>query len=738
MRKLKWIWPFGFGLWVLAAQLSLPAATASPAHPLDTLRQNGAIIPPGVRDVPGRKGTALAFSNAGIELPMGQQLTAGAGSVALWVQTPAAWPSANDCTLFHVGEESHVHVTLFVRAGALLAVYKSDADHYASVRFAPSISWKTGTWHLLEYSWETKKNPNEIEFFLRVDGEIAGVSGGAKIQRWPQRFYLGARGRTQSPWPGLIEDAQFKPTPLPLVHAQPGNREIEIHANQTLGDCYNFWSIHNYTSEDMFADPSQRKINAARHPYMKYVNCVRFMGGRDDGKNEYFLGLDPQGKPRYDFAPAIAYIKGMLEWGYTPRLVLDNVPTKMSNPAKMNTYGNTYPPKDFEVYHAYIQAFVQKLVAEFGAGTVGRWRFRVMTEPDLLPGHWAGTKEEWLRLYDTAVDAVTRVLPDADIGPGNILNPAGGESSRGNKWGLDIIDHAATGKNYYTGKTGTRMGYFSCSWYGGVGKPLDEFESAINTMRARLAKYPQFKNLPVEVAEFGVLHDENSHILSSGEATEWTGSWLAAIADRAWRLNVRQIHQWSVNAALLPSPYTHLLWMLEQMSGGQRLAVTTVSNSTTAPQTSGATKVECGAIACQKDGRLLVLLYNHCALRTPEIPQHLTLRLHDARFKAGAAWKLSEWSCDATHGVFMRTLYDDIAAAGIKPLPNAGLWGADYTRRFGEPARAVFTKNKTRYEQLAQLPQTRKAEPLQTANGEATLTLDLPGHSVRFIELRPE
>ena len=334
----------------------------------------------------------------------------------------------------------------------------------------------------------------------------------------------------------------LRPTPAEPPGFTPGRRVIEVNARETAGECYNFWSIQNFTSQQMFADPAERAVTMQRHPFMKQVNCVRLIGGREDGRNEWFQGVDAQGRPRCDFTGLITYLRGMMDWGYTPRLVLDNVPTAMSQPPQLNTYGNTHPPKDYTLYHAYIQALTRALVDEFGAAVAGQWRYRVMTEPDLFPGHWAGTRDEWLKLYDYAVDAVTQVIPDADIGPGNILDPSGGERAGRKKWGLEIVDHCAQGRNYRTGATGTRMRYFSCSWYGRVGRSNDDFDLAIRAMRERLGRYPQFRDLPVEVAEFSVLTDEAGRRLESGEATEWSGSFLASIAARAYQLNVAQVH----------------------------------------------------------------------------------------------------------------------------------------------------------------------------------------------------
>ena len=117
------------------------------------------------------------------------------------------------------------------------------------------------------------------------------------------------------------------------------------------------------------------------------------------------------------------------------------------NPTK-NRYGNTEPPNDFRVWSSYVRQLVQALVEEFGRDEVSRWRFRVGTEPDLNPGHWTGTKEQYLAHYDHTVAAVASVLPSATIGPGNIIDPV--KKRKWQSWGADIIEHCATGTNHAT------------------------------------------------------------------------------------------------------------------------------------------------------------------------------------------------------------------------------------------------------------------------------------------------
>ncbi len=712
-------------LWFASAFDSGAGSLEIDARSLSSLEASGARIHPSV--AAGAADGALRFSDGGIEVPMGQLLSPQAGTVRIDFRTPAVWPAEGDQTLFHIGEEAHVHVTLFFRNGGLISVYKGGEDFHASVPFRGSTGWTADSPHSIEFAW--KAEGKDVPFLLRVDGDLIGVGAGRLIETWPERFFIGERGPGRNAWRGTIETASIAPLPMRLPEAEPGDWAIDVDLAQPGGIAYNFWSIGNFTSQDMFARPEERATIRRTKPFMRYVNCVRLLGGRDDGKNEWFKGTDANGDPVCDFSDMLLYLRGILEWGYTPRSVLDNVPTAMSDPPQMNTYGNTYPPKDYDLYHKFIRAAVKAMIDEFGLETVGAWRFRVMTEPDLNPGHWAGTREEYFRLYDYAVDAVTSLIPDADIGPGNVLDPNENPNAARqiDRWGLDAIDHAATGTNYKTGQTGTRLRHISCSWYGHVGRSIDTFEPAIRAMRERLERYPQFRGLPVEVAEFSVLTDGGGRRFMGCESTEWSASFMAAIADRAYRQNVAQIHQWGqTGPGLLPSPYLHTLSLLERMAGGERFPV-----AVSGPPNSAA---DVGAIACQKDGRLFVLLYNHRALREPKLLERIELRIRHPRFRDGEQWLLTETGLDEERGVCVRQFEADCQAAGLEPNPKTPAFGSNIAQRWGPKGNAIFEANRKRYEAMAQMPILRERETIRSADGEIALRLETPTHSVRMLE----
>lgn len=681
-----------------------------------------ALVHPSVEKAPGRTGQALAFSEGGLELPMDGRLSAGVGTIDLWCQLPEPWPPEDDQSLLHVGNRPHQHVTLFFRGGALVAVYKGDRNHYAALKF-DCADWSSGQWHRVEFGWWCGDKTPTVHLALRIDGTLVGITQGKCIDPWPETMFVGVRGK-RSPWHGLIDDLHLTCKPMHIAALEPGRTTITVDAEKVVGKCYNFWSISNFTSQHMFVEPLYRARLKQTHPYMAYVNCVRLLGGREDGRNCFYRGVDSSGKVRSDFTDLRRYLQGIVEAGYTPRIVLDNVPTAMSESHQMHKYGNTYPPREPELWRQYVGQFVQAMIDEFGRETVSRWRFRVGTEPDLYPGHWAGTKKDYMQHYDYTVDAVTRVIPHVCIGPGNILNPAAGHGKPGHPaWGLEIIDHAAVGTNGVTGETGTTMKYFSCSWYGRVGRPIDSFDEAIERIRARLDRYPRFRELPIEVAEFAVLQDENKRRLHGGDITEWGASFYAAIADRVYDLCVARVHEWAQTSAGLRHPRTRVIWMLEQMAGGQRLDV----------DVDGTPGARCGLIASRKNGDLWLLLYHHRPARSPLVEQKVSITVRNCHLDAERPCRMSSWIVDHDNGVWAHRFYADCRAAGIDSLPAAPLFGGRVALRFGQPGVELLRANRTRYESLSKLRAVTKDQAVQ--NDQLQLELTLKGHAVKLIRL---
>lgn len=492
---------------------------------------------------------------------------------------------------------------------------------------------------------------------------------------------------------------------------------IVVDTDIELGELYNFWNVYPVTVQAPFLEEGQVDALRQTYRYAKYINCVRFLGGIDLEKDDYFRGVDEEGEAICDFAEGIALLSGIRRCGFTPWIVLDNVPAAMCDRPTKNRYGNTEPPADFQVWSSYVRQLVEALIDEFGRDEVCRWRFRVGTEPDLKPGHWSGTKELYLAHYDHTVAAVLSVLPDADIGPGNIIDPV--KSRKFKSWGTEIIEHCANGTNYATGEIGTPLNFFASSYYTGVGTTDERFGDLVNLLRAELAKHPHFADVPVEIQEFGILSENGKWIV--GDGTELGGSWTVHFAEKIYDLKVRRAFQWWWNTNKggdLPTPITHVWDMLEEMVGGTRL-------SAVASRTSEEDHVGC--LAAKKDGHLHLIVFRHRSVRDngQSVPARLVIQGSEL---AERTWTVTQAHIiDGEHAGFMHEKNRDIqqatAAAGKDANPYA-------------IAMEVMSKHRGKYERMCPraaldpLPELRR-----DASGQIQVDLTLDGHSVVHLRL---
>jgi len=504
--------------------------------------------------------------------------------------------------------------------------------------------------------------------------------------------------------------------------------QININVSEAIGTFYNFWTTTVITGQNFFLDEKAVKTFQSKNPFTKYVNCVRMLGGRNDHRNEFFKGVRSNGGAICDFNDGIDYIRGILKAGYTPRIVLDNVPTALLPEGKtFNRYGNTEHSSDLIAWHSYVKQFVQTLVREFGYEQVRLWRFRVSTEPDLNPGHWTSTEEKWYQHYDWTVDAVVSVIPDADIGPGNILSPSGGSRMQG-KWGMNILDHCATGRNYKTGGTGTPIKFFAFSYYGQVGDTSPDLgtslmclKQGITEIRDRMAKYPQYDNLPLEIHEFSILFDEEERVVTD-DATEWGGSWMAAVTDIIYSNDIKKVFQWVATADGIPYPRTHVFSILEKMQDGKRLKV------------EGAVAdiwQNVGVLAGSRDNGYDLMIYRH--ERQREDGQKINLKIQLENMEEQTGWKFTSGNIiNRENDGYYRKFTTDVKTAGIESRPDAPEASINIPR----PARKIFSENYDKYLAISTLNEISSLPELYTGDDNSlSFDVELDSHCVIYLRL---
>jgi xylan 1,4-beta-xylosidase len=500
------------------------------------------------------------------------------------------------------------------------------------------------------------------------------------------------------------------------------NKIVNVNTESAQGLFYNFWSTRPMVNQNRFNAAGFRSSIQSLKPYVKSYNLVRTMGGRVDNQNEYYKGVDSSGNIITDFSELISTMRNFRSTGFKPRIVLSKVPWEMVDDKTVNTYGNTSPPKDYNLWRKYVNAFLSELVNEFGMNEVKTWRFRVSTEPNYSPNHWNGTPQEFFKHYDITVDEVLKVIPDAIVGPGNLLT----ENSVA-KFTTEIIDHCANGTNYATGEKGTKMDFFALSYYEKLDKKELRFENVVKPYRDKLNSYPQFSNIPFDIHEFGILRGDNGvRGVGVNDGSELAASWYATIADLSFEYGVTEIYDWGQEVEGLPSGRRNVTEMFLKLEGGNRLFA------------SGSFSGFSGVIPVAKDGKIYLLIYNHNTTRNSTNSRTYYPKLEGNLISNNTKWRVNEWTVDKENSVFLNELYEDLRSSGVGEKTNGRIYSNSVSDRFEDGWKSVFDQNISKYRELSELSQTVKDSLVGSDSDNLMLKVDLAPHSVKLIELIPE
>jgi arylsulfatase A-like enzyme len=447
--------------------------------------------------------------------------------------------------------------------------------------------------------------------------------------------------------------------------------KINLYADETnqwkgqRNKLWNSWKSHPSHGFAFLRD-SEKWMNARWQP--KEIKNVRILGGvKDPTKHRWLQGIK-NGEPICDFTGLIEILKAEKAQGLTPGIVLDNVPWEMGHhkapgrPSEKTVvhwgkYGHSGPPVSFDIWKKYIKKFLNACIKAFGKDEVSRWQFRVGTEPDnnRISVDWEG----YIKHYDHTVQAVTEIIPNAWIGPGNFI--ASWQDQHKTSYKLEaFLKHCAKGKNHATGKIGTRINYLAFSAYTKSHSPTPTTKSlphefAFRKARELLKKYSTLNKyrdndtipdwFAIEAHEYGDLSS-----LRMGKDFLWMTEWMAGChaytMDLAYNkygvymacfwFQSQHYDQWY--------PYVRVTQMLSEMEGGTLVKVEKKTKSQS-------DKVKYGAISVWKDGSLYVLIYNfnwdplHSGLgprqkRTHTIDNTITLNISGNRISASPNWTL--------------------------------------------------------------------------------------------------
>jgi xylan 1,4-beta-xylosidase len=161
---------------------------------------------------------------------------------------------------------------------------------------------------------------------------------------------------------------------------------------------------------------------------------VRFHGLFNDDMS--VLTASEQGQLEYSFHNVDLIYDFLLSIGMKPFVELSFMPTVLAS-GKQTIFhysSNVTPPKDFEMWGSLVREFIMHLVDRYGIQEVRTWFFEVWNEPNLEP-FWAGSQQEYFKLYRYSADAVKKVDPEI---------PVGGPATARNAWISDMIQFCRT------------------------------------------------------------------------------------------------------------------------------------------------------------------------------------------------------------------------------------------------------------------------------------------------------
>jgi xylan 1,4-beta-xylosidase len=250
-------------------------------------------------------------------------------------------------------------------------------------------------------------------------------------------------------------------------------RTINIDFSQTAGKLntmFNECVGAGRANEGLRADWQQQLAYVRKECGFRYI---RMHGLLTDDMAVY--KEDKDGNPEYNFMYVDVLFDFLQSIGIKPFVEVGFMPGALAsgNQSIFWWRGNVTPPKDYDKWAALIRALTQHFTERYGAEEVKTWYFEVWNEPNLSPGFWAGTQQDYFKLYKYTAQAIKSV---------NKAYRVGGPATAGAAWERDLIDYCY--KNTVpvdfisTHAYGVKQGYLD--EYGNAGTVLDKNPESVS------------------------------------------------------------------------------------------------------------------------------------------------------------------------------------------------------------------------------------------------------------------
>lgn len=516
-----------------------------------------------------------------------------------------------------------------------------------------------------------------------------------------------------------------------------GDYNFTVDASKTYGNVGNKVSnVNVWEMGTQFFDAENAPENDI-YEFVEYVQLMQCTGGNE--QRDLFLNPDDRSvTDDYDFSRLIKNCRGIISLGAKPCLKLGNIPLKLTKEPEIGGFGvNVLPPDDYNIYYNYISALAKSLVDEFGREEVLKWRFTVFTEYENADWFKCSspekTAEEFCKIYDYTVQAlIDNIGGDVCVGAHSMTTTEG-------LWDEKIfIKHCASGVNYATGKTGTRLRYLTASYYedrpGKTGKRKNLIQT-IDVLR-KAAEKNGFKDLFYGIDEGRVLTSSvkgnvSDELMSRTVGYRWQAAFDARIYGQCIENNIDYFSMWSYKSNGLnsgnPSVSYHVSSLISKWKNSKILKTRRLPGGLIP----GA---EVKALACSDDSSLRVMVYNYKNSLDYGDTADFNLKFKNLPFEDGRV-KVKIYTVDDECNWFddwmrdrERYEIDDGCFSWSPECPNIGANLSDSRARI-----TYYEKLEADYASKSRLA-ARETEA-EIKDGKLCLTGSLEGNTVVFYEI---
>ena len=250
---------------------------------------------------------------------------------------------------------------------------------------------------------------------------------------------------------------------------------MQVNINAAAGSQIkkNFWNnVHFHPTdavEDFWGQTILNKFKEQKcAQYLRLYAMFEDMVTRDENGNLVF-DFSEQDK-RFDIVVNMGF-KVLLCFNFMP-VVMAADPVNLSGKRYKDKRFCRSKPADYKEWQMLCQAQTQHLIDRYGIETISQWFFHCWNEPDLgfwmypefffecTPEQQEAKMSEYCKLYDYFEAGVHSVSDRIKVG-----GPSCGHYK---EFFERVMQHVSSGKNFVTGKTGTRFDFASLHCYSSI------------------------------------------------------------------------------------------------------------------------------------------------------------------------------------------------------------------------------------------------------------------------------